>query len=170
MKSFLDRAFYVTGVNNGMLRHKVGASVVAVRRSGGLPTFNQLNNFLVLRGNAAADLQLLERHPRHPAGRSTPGRRGQADHADAGQQHGLVDETGGTRQGNDCAAGKRGQDLYEFYPLRRAPQHTSKLSKPSEATLVSLWFPCDGQGETFFSYRSPCGPLWKEHARYKASG
>jgi multimeric flavodoxin WrbA len=26
MKSFLDRAFYVTGVNNGMLRHKVGAS------------------------------------------------------------------------------------------------------------------------------------------------
>jgi multimeric flavodoxin WrbA len=29
-----------------MLRHKVGVSVVAVRRSGGLPTFNQLNNFL----------------------------------------------------------------------------------------------------------------------------
>ncbi|MFH0780456.1 MAG: flavodoxin family protein [Pseudomonadota bacterium] len=46
MKSFLDRAFYVTGVNNGMLRHKVGAAVVAVRRSGGLPAFNQLNNFL----------------------------------------------------------------------------------------------------------------------------
>ncbi|MBU1565495.1 MAG: flavodoxin family protein [Proteobacteria bacterium] len=46
MKSFLDRAFYVTGVNNAMLRHKVGAAVVAVRRSGGLPTFNQLNNFL----------------------------------------------------------------------------------------------------------------------------
>jgi multimeric flavodoxin WrbA len=45
MKCFLDRAFYVTWVNNGMLRHKVGASVVAVRRSGGLPTFNQLNNF-----------------------------------------------------------------------------------------------------------------------------
>mgnify|MGYP002662332509 CR=1 FL=1 len=31
MKSFLDRAFYVTGVNGGMLRHKVGAAVVAVR-------------------------------------------------------------------------------------------------------------------------------------------
>jgi multimeric flavodoxin WrbA len=46
MKSFLDRAFYVTGVNDSMLRHKVGAAVVAVRRSGGLPTFNQLNNFL----------------------------------------------------------------------------------------------------------------------------
>lgn len=47
MKSFLDRAFYVTSVNDGMLRHKVGASVVAVRRSGGLPTFDQLNNFLM---------------------------------------------------------------------------------------------------------------------------
>jgi multimeric flavodoxin WrbA len=46
MKSFLDRAFFVTGVNDSMLRHKVGAAVVAVRRSGGLPTFDQLNNFL----------------------------------------------------------------------------------------------------------------------------
>lgn len=46
MKSFLDRAFFVTSVNDSMLRHKVGASVVAVRRSGGLPAFDQLNNFL----------------------------------------------------------------------------------------------------------------------------
>lgn len=46
MKSFLDRAFYVAGVNDGLFRHKVGAAVVAVRRSGGLPTFDQLNNFL----------------------------------------------------------------------------------------------------------------------------
>lgn len=46
MKSFLDRAFLVTSVNNGMLRHKVGASVVAVRRSGGIPVFNQLNNYI----------------------------------------------------------------------------------------------------------------------------
>lgn len=46
MKSFLDRAFYVTGVNNSMLRHKVGASVVAVRRAGGIPTFDQINNYI----------------------------------------------------------------------------------------------------------------------------
>lgn len=45
MKSFLDRAFYVMG-GSSMLRGKVGASVVAVRRSGGIPTFTQLNNFL----------------------------------------------------------------------------------------------------------------------------
>jgi multimeric flavodoxin WrbA len=46
MKSFLDRAFYVAGVNNSMLRHKVGASVAAVRRSGGIPTFEQLNKYI----------------------------------------------------------------------------------------------------------------------------
>jgi len=46
MKSFLDRAFYVAGANNNMFRFKVGAAVVAVRRSGGLPAFNELNNFL----------------------------------------------------------------------------------------------------------------------------
>ena len=46
MKSFLDRAFFVAGVNGGLLRHKVGAAVVAVRRSGGVPTFDQLNHFL----------------------------------------------------------------------------------------------------------------------------
>ena len=44
MKSFLDRAFYAS--NTGVLRHKVGASVVAVRRSGGVPTYNQLNNYI----------------------------------------------------------------------------------------------------------------------------
>lgn len=46
MKSFLDRAFYVASSNNSMLRHKVGAAVVAVRRSGGVPTFEQLNNYI----------------------------------------------------------------------------------------------------------------------------
>ena len=34
MKSFLDRAFFVSSVNGGLLRHKVGAAVAAVRRSG----------------------------------------------------------------------------------------------------------------------------------------
>ncbi|MEW9121537.1 MAG: flavodoxin family protein [Thermotaleaceae bacterium] len=46
MKSFLDRAFFVAGVNKSLLRHKVGTAVVAVRRSGGLPAFEQLNNFI----------------------------------------------------------------------------------------------------------------------------
>jgi multimeric flavodoxin WrbA len=46
MKCFLDRAFYVAGMNGGLFRNKVGASVVAVRRSGGMPTFNGLNHYL----------------------------------------------------------------------------------------------------------------------------
>lgn len=44
MKSFLDRFFYC-GPN---LRLKVGASVCSLRRSGGVPTFNQLNNYFAL--------------------------------------------------------------------------------------------------------------------------
>ncbi len=47
MKSFLDRAFFVTSVNNSMLRHKVGAAVVAVRRSGGVSTFDSLNHYIM---------------------------------------------------------------------------------------------------------------------------
>jgi multimeric flavodoxin WrbA len=46
MKSFLDRAFFVISVNNGLLRHKVGASVSAVRRSGGIPTIDTLNHYI----------------------------------------------------------------------------------------------------------------------------
>lgn len=47
MKSFLDRAFYVSAVNRGLFRHKVGASVVADRRAGGIPVFDQLNNYML---------------------------------------------------------------------------------------------------------------------------
>jgi multimeric flavodoxin WrbA len=46
MKCFLDRAFYVSGSNGGMFRHKVGAAVVAVRRTGGSVTFDSLNHYL----------------------------------------------------------------------------------------------------------------------------
>lgn len=45
MKSFLDRAFYVSTVNGGMFRNKVGASVAVGRRSGAVSSFHQLNNF-----------------------------------------------------------------------------------------------------------------------------
>ncbi|MDR0835524.1 MAG: flavodoxin family protein, partial [Tannerella sp.] len=46
MKCFLDRSFYVAAANGGWFRHKVGASVVAVRRTGGSMTFNALNHYL----------------------------------------------------------------------------------------------------------------------------
>ncbi|MCG8636433.1 MAG: flavodoxin family protein [Desulfobacterales bacterium] len=46
MKSFLDRAFFVSTVNGGLFRHKAGAAVAAVRRSGGLPTVDALNHYI----------------------------------------------------------------------------------------------------------------------------
>ncbi|MFA6111144.1 MAG: flavodoxin family protein [Candidatus Latescibacterota bacterium] len=46
MKCFLDRAFYVAGANGGLFRHKAGAAVVALRRSGAVTTFDQLNHYL----------------------------------------------------------------------------------------------------------------------------
>lgn len=46
MKSFLDRAFYVASNNNSLFRHKVGAGIVAVRRSGGSAALDQLNHYL----------------------------------------------------------------------------------------------------------------------------
>lgn len=42
----MNRAFYVASVNGGLFRHKVGAAVVADRRAGGIPVYNQLNNFI----------------------------------------------------------------------------------------------------------------------------
>lgn len=48
MKSFLDRAFFVTRVQNQpMLRHKVAAAVVSARRSGEVETFNALNHYIL---------------------------------------------------------------------------------------------------------------------------
>ena len=48
MKCFLDRIFYVSDSNGNWFRHKVGASVVAVRRSGGTMAFNSLNHYLYI--------------------------------------------------------------------------------------------------------------------------
>ena len=41
-----DRSFFVATVNGSLFRHKVGAAVAAVRRSGGLPTVNTLNHYI----------------------------------------------------------------------------------------------------------------------------
>jgi multimeric flavodoxin WrbA len=46
MKCFLDRAFYVATASGGLFRHKVGAALVAVRRSGGSATLDGLNHYL----------------------------------------------------------------------------------------------------------------------------
>jgi multimeric flavodoxin WrbA len=46
MKCFCDRAFYVAGAAGNLFRHKAGAALVAVRRSGGSSTLDGLNHYL----------------------------------------------------------------------------------------------------------------------------
>lgn len=46
MKCFCDRAFYVAGAAGGRFRHKAGAAIVAVRRSGGSSTLDCLYHYL----------------------------------------------------------------------------------------------------------------------------
>jgi multimeric flavodoxin WrbA len=46
MKCFLDRTFYVAGTNGNLFRHKVGAALVAVRRSGGSATLDSMNHYI----------------------------------------------------------------------------------------------------------------------------
>ena len=47
MKAFLDRGGVVVATNPGLLRHKVGASVAAVRRAGGMTAIDTMNHFML---------------------------------------------------------------------------------------------------------------------------
>lgn len=48
MKALIDRAGFVNRANGDMLKRKVGASVVAVRRAGGMEAFNSMNHFFLI--------------------------------------------------------------------------------------------------------------------------
>ena len=47
MKAFLERAGVVVATNPGLLRHKVGTAVAAVRRGGGMTTVDTMNHFML---------------------------------------------------------------------------------------------------------------------------
>ena len=47
MKAFLERSGVVVATNPGLLRHKIGASVAAVRRGGGMTTVDTMNHFML---------------------------------------------------------------------------------------------------------------------------
>lgn len=47
MKAFLDRGGVVVATNPGLLKHKVGASVAAVRRAGGMTAVDTMNHFML---------------------------------------------------------------------------------------------------------------------------
>lgn len=47
LKSALDRIFFVNFTNGGLFRHKVGASVAALRRSGAVPALEEMNRYFL---------------------------------------------------------------------------------------------------------------------------
>jgi multimeric flavodoxin WrbA len=48
MKALIDRAGFVARANPDMLKYKAGAAVVAVRRAGGMTTFDAINHFFLI--------------------------------------------------------------------------------------------------------------------------
>jgi multimeric flavodoxin WrbA len=48
MKALIDRAGFVARATPNILKYKVGAAVVAVRRAGGMTTFDALNHFFLI--------------------------------------------------------------------------------------------------------------------------
>ncbi len=48
IKALIDRACMVARANDGLLRRKVGAAVVAVRRAGAIHAFDALNHFFLI--------------------------------------------------------------------------------------------------------------------------
>lgn len=48
MKALIERCGMVSRANGDMLKRKVGAAVVAVRRAGAIHAFNSLNNFFLI--------------------------------------------------------------------------------------------------------------------------
>ncbi len=48
MKALIDRSGFVARANSDLFKRKVGAAVVAVRRAGGIPTFDAINHFFLI--------------------------------------------------------------------------------------------------------------------------
>jgi multimeric flavodoxin WrbA len=48
MKALIDRAGYVARANQDMLKRKVGAAIVTIRRAGAIHTFDTLNHFFLI--------------------------------------------------------------------------------------------------------------------------
>lgn len=48
VKALIDRAGIVSGANGGLLRRKVGAGVIAVRRGGAVSVYSSINHFFAI--------------------------------------------------------------------------------------------------------------------------
>ena len=50
MKALIDRLGFVTRANDSLLKNKIGAAVVAVRRAGAIHAFDSMNHFFLISG------------------------------------------------------------------------------------------------------------------------
>ncbi|OLS12025.1 MAG: NADPH-dependent FMN reductase [Promethearchaeota archaeon CR_4] len=48
LKCLLDRAFLVSKLNGGLMAHKVGAPVIAVRRQGATGVYHMISNYFAI--------------------------------------------------------------------------------------------------------------------------
>lgn len=48
LKAVIDRAGFVARANGNLLKHKVGAAIVAVRRAGAIHAFDSINHFFLI--------------------------------------------------------------------------------------------------------------------------
>jgi len=48
LKALIDRTGYVSRANGQLFKHKIGAAIVAVRRTGAMPTFDAINHFFLI--------------------------------------------------------------------------------------------------------------------------
>ena len=106
--AFMQRLFYSTNFDKTM---KVGASVAVARRGGCSATYDEMNKFFGISGMPIASSQYWN----SVHGGAPGGRRGHADHAHPGAEHGIPDE--GHRSGQSAVriAGKGKARLDELH-------------------------------------------------------
>ena len=118
--AFLDRLFFCS---EKRMAGKLAAAVVSCRRGGGLLPPRRRQRGIRPAEQVFHHLQydggrfsILESSTRLHAGGCPQGRRGAADHADAGAEYGLAAEKHSKRSGKrDLCSPVRGTDQHQFY-------------------------------------------------------
>ena len=90
IKALIDVAAYVTRASGHLLKRKVGAAVIAVRRGGALHAFESINNFFLINQMIVPGIELLEFCNRPRFRRCFKRCRRDANHAYACRKYGLA--------------------------------------------------------------------------------
>ena len=92
MKALIDRAGFVSRMNDFMFKRKVGAAIVAVRRAGATHVFDTINHLFLGSSDDRAGLDLLEHRRRQREGRSGKRRGRHPDHESSWSEYGMAAE------------------------------------------------------------------------------